>query len=225
MQSSLPIPTISVTRGGGPTDTAHDEKLRRGIIDTSVSRPVALALSIVFLAIIYAVPIGQAVAEKVKGEDSPLLSLFEHAPTKASLRQFEKDVEQASYPKDFVQPRLQLLLSAVGRAGNKRCIIGRQRWLYYAPGVTYLAGPSFLDPDFIHTRESEAPDDGASAIHADPRPAILAFKEANAFSSALQCVRISSKRLAAFSIFFCRPVKLIVVYSPPASILKLQARL
>src|SRR5882672_210297 len=178
MQSSLPIPTISVTRGGGPTDTAHDEKLRRGIIDTSVSRPVALALSIVFLAIIYAVPIGQAVAEKVKGEDSPLLSLFEHAPTKASLRQFEKDVEQASYPKDFVQPRLQLLLSAVGRAGNKRCIIGRQRWLYYAPGVTYLAGPSFLDPDFIHTRESEAPDDGASAIHADPRPAILAFKEA-----------------------------------------------
>src|SRR5260221_9748386 len=178
MQSSLPIPTTSVTRGGGPTDTAHDEKLRRGIIDTSVSRPVALVMSVVFLAIIYVVPIGQAIAEKVKGEDSPLLSLFEHAPTKASLRQFEKDVEQAPYPKDFVQPRLQLLLSARGRVGNKRCVIGRDYGLYYAPGVTHVAGPSFLDADVIHTRESEAPDDGASAPHADPRPAILAFSDA-----------------------------------------------
>ncbi len=180
MKSPLPVQTISVTKGGGPTDPAHDEKLRRGIIDTTVSRPVAFAMSFVFLALVYVVPIGQAIAEKVKGEDSPLLGLFEHAPTKASLRQFEKDLEQASYPKDFVQPRLQLLLSALGRVGNKRCVIGQERWLYYAPGVTHVAGPSFLDPDIVHTRESEAPDDGATAPHADPRPAILAFNDAMA---------------------------------------------
>jgi hypothetical protein len=174
MQSSLPI-EVSVARGGGPTDPAHDERLRLGIIDTAISRPVAVTLTALFLAVIYLVPIGQAVMEKVKGEDSPFLELFRHVPTRESLQQFEKDLEQASYPKDFVQPRVQLLLTQFGRVGNKRAVIGSAGWLYYAPGITHLAGPSFVDADAIKSRELEAENDGGT--HADPRPAVLAFSK------------------------------------------------
>jgi len=173
MQSSLHLETIRPSRGGGPTDTAHDERLRLGIIDTAISRPVALTLATVFLALIYVVPIGQAILEKVKGDDSPLTELFKHVPTRESLQQFEKDLEQASYPKEFVQPRAQLFLSRFGRFGNKRAVIGQSGWIYYAPGITHLAGPSFIDPDAIKSRELAAENDGP--IHADPRPAILAF--------------------------------------------------
>ena len=41
---------------GGPTDPSHDERLRRGVIDTAVSRPVAGAIVGVFL--LQAVTIG-----------------------------------------------------------------------------------------------------------------------------------------------------------------------
>jgi alginate O-acetyltransferase complex protein AlgJ len=175
MQGSLSLPVVAASRGGGPTDTAHDARLRRGIIDTAVSRPVAFGVTIVFLLLIYAVPIGQAILERSAGEDSTVLALFRHVPDRENLRRFEKDLEQASYAKDFAQPRLQLLLSRFGRVGNKRAVIGRDRWLYYAPGVAHVAGPSFLDPDVIRSREKEVIDDDAAAEHADPRPAVFAL--------------------------------------------------
>src|SRR5437879_2919387 len=123
MQTSLSIDAVAVSRGGGPTDPSHDANLRLGIIDTAITRPVAITLSAVFLALIFVVPIGQAILEKVKGEDSALLGLFQHVPTRESLKQFEKDIEQASYPKDFIQPRVQALLSDLGRVGNKKAVI------------------------------------------------------------------------------------------------------
>src|SRR5258708_792570 len=120
MQSSLPIEVVTVQRQGGPTDPSHDERLRLGIIDTAITRPVAVMLTVVFLLVVCAVPIGQAVGEKIQGEDSPLLELFKRVPNRKSLQQFEKDLEQASYLKDFVQPRVQGWLSRYGRVGNKR---------------------------------------------------------------------------------------------------------
>ena len=45
---------------GGPTDPSHDAELRRGILRTEVSRPVASALLASFLLVIYGVPIAQA---------------------------------------------------------------------------------------------------------------------------------------------------------------------
>ena len=39
--------------------------------------------------------------------------LFTHAPTKERLRQFEDDLEQAPYAKEFVQPRVQALLTTL----------------------------------------------------------------------------------------------------------------
>jgi hypothetical protein len=162
---------------GGPNDPLHDARLRRGVIDTAVSRSVAAAVTALFLALVYGVPVSQAVLEKIRGEDSTLLPMFERAPTRDHLRQFEKDLEQGSYAKDFVQPRMQWLLSRFGGAGNRRALIGRGGFLYYAPGLTHLVGPSFLDHDAIRLREREAQEGDGTLIHPDPLPAIFAFHD------------------------------------------------
>ena len=87
----------------GPTDPAHDAGLRRGILDTQISRATARSLVGAFLLLIYAVPLSQVVLERLDDEDSSLLSLFTRAPSKENLRQFEHDLEQASFAKAFVQ--------------------------------------------------------------------------------------------------------------------------
>src|SRR5579863_6370687 len=125
MQSELPIlpsPTVDAHAGsrGGPTDPSHDVRLRRGVLATDVSRTIAAAMVALFCVLIYGVPLSQAVLEKAKGDDSVLPELFKHFPTKESLRQFEDDVDQASYAKEFTQPRMQELLTRWGRVGNKR---------------------------------------------------------------------------------------------------------
>ncbi len=184
MNRTLPTAPLEGTRPdaaprrGGPTDPSHDAQLRRGIIKTSASRGVTVGVTVCFLALVYAVPIGQAWLERIRGDESPLLDVFRHAPTSERLRRFEDDVEQASYAKDFVQPRLQALLTRFGRVGNKRAVVGLGGWLYYAPGVAHLGGPGFLDEDTIRVRERAALDSGEPAVHADPRPAILDFQAA-----------------------------------------------
>jgi len=167
-----------VRTSGGPTDPSHDARLRRGILDTAVTRPTAIVLTVLFVLLIYGVPISQALLEKLDDQDSSLLPLFTRAPTKEHLRDFEKEIEDASFAKDFVQPRVQLLLSRLGRVGNKRALLGHGGWLYYTPGLTHLAGPSFVDRDVIREREREARDtDGAADWQADPRPAIYALRD------------------------------------------------
>jgi alginate O-acetyltransferase complex protein AlgJ len=169
-------PIAPPTRGG-PTDPSHDEELRRGIIRTATSRPLAVSLVAVFLLVIYGVPIAQAVLEKVKDDDSVLPELWQRKPTRQNLKRFEEDLEKASYAKEYVQPRVQLALTRLG-AGNKRAVVGRQGWLYYGPGVLSLAGPGFLDPEAQRVRLKAAVDADEPPPHPDPRAAVLAFHQA-----------------------------------------------
>jgi alginate O-acetyltransferase complex protein AlgJ len=169
-------PTVS--HGGGPTDPSHDARLRLGILDTAIARPVAISLIVLFLALIYGIPVSQAVLEKLDDDDSTLLPLFTRKPTKENLRTFEKEIEQASYAKDYVQPRVQLWLSRLGRVGNKRALVGRNGFLYYTPGLTHLAGPNFIDKDVIASREREAREsEDGTKLQADPRLAIYALHD------------------------------------------------
>jgi hypothetical protein len=174
---TLRSPITVTSRGGGPTDPSHDAELRRGIIHTSVTRPLAAAVVALFLLVIYGVPLLQAVLEKTKGEDSMLPDLFRRAPTRQNLKQFEDDLEKASYLKEAVQPRMQLLLTRLG-AGNKRAVVGRGGWLFYQPGVLAVAGPGFLDADHQHARQKAALDDSDSPLSPDPRPAVLGLHRA-----------------------------------------------
>lgn len=177
MSSALSAVSAMVRRGG-PTDPAHDELLRRGIIATEVSRPLAWLLTLLFLCTIYALPLSQAYLEKREEEDSSLAELFKRAPTAEHLRQVEKGIEDASYAKAWVQPRVQLWLTRLGRVGNKLAVIGHDGWLYYTPGVLHVAGPGFLDPATQRSRKKDALEAGQEAVHPDPVAAILSFQRA-----------------------------------------------
>ena len=178
MQNSLSPTSIASHAAGGPTDPSHDENLRRGILHTEVTRPVAWGLTAVFLLAIYALPLSQFYLEKRADEESPLRDLFHRAPTAENLHQLEHDLEEAAYAKAFVQPRVQQLLTRFGRVGNKRALVGRGGWLYYTPGVLHVAGPGFLDRAQQVSRERAALDAGEPPLEADPRVAILDFHRA-----------------------------------------------
>lgn len=178
MQSSLPADNLVATTADAAVDPALDPELRRGVLRTEVTRPVAWALVGSFLLAIVALPLSQLYLEHGEDEESPLLDLWRRAPTAENLRQVEHDLEQASYAKAFVQPRLQLLLTRWGRVGNQRAVVGRGGWLYYTPGVLHVAGPGFLNPDIQRQRELAESAADEAPIHADPRPAILEFNAA-----------------------------------------------
>lgn len=179
MQNTLPTASVSAHHGGGPTDPSHDDLLRRGVIATEVSRPMAWLLTALFLAAIFVVPLSQAYIEHTEEEESPLFDLFRRAPTAENLRQVEKSIEDAAYPKAWVQPRVQLALTTFGRVGNKLAVVGREGWLYYTPGVLHVGGPGFLEPAVQQARQREALDaDAEDPLHADPMRAILEFSRA-----------------------------------------------
>lgn len=178
MQSTLEAASPMPARAGGPTDPSHDEQLRRGLIKTDIDRRTAWLLVVTFLLAIFAVPLCQAYLERREDEESPLLDLFRRPPTVENLRQLEKDIEQSSHPKVYVQPRLQLELTRRGRVGNKLAVIGHGGWLYYKPGVLHVGGPGVLDADVHASRQKEALDAGEEPIATDPRPAILGFHRA-----------------------------------------------
>jgi alginate O-acetyltransferase complex protein AlgJ len=144
-------------------------------LHTEVSRGVAWLVAGTFLLVIFALPLAQIYLEKKADEESPLLDLFKRSPTAENLHQFEHDIEEASYAKAYVQPRLQQALTRFGRVGNKRATVGHQGWLYYTPGVEHVAGPGFMQPDAQLGRQKAALDAGEAAIEANPLPAILEF--------------------------------------------------
>jgi hypothetical protein len=178
MQSGLPADHLVTESGGDATDPALDRDLRRGILHTEVMRPVAWALVGSFLLAIFALPLSQLYLERRAEEESPLLDLFRRVPSAANLKQVEHDLEEASYAKAFVQPRVQLLMTRYGRVGNKRAVVGHDGWLYYTPGVLHVAGPGFLDPGVQRQRQLGERDAEEAPLQADPRPAILEFNAA-----------------------------------------------
>jgi alginate O-acetyltransferase complex protein AlgJ len=170
--------TQGIGRGGqrgGPTDPSHDADLRRGILRTAVSRPIAWALVVPFLVVVYAVPIGQVIRDRRAGDESVLLDLFRHAPTRDNIRQFEDELDKASGAREYLRPRMQAQLTRFGGYGNGKATVGRGGWLFYAPGVTAVGGPAFLDRDVLEARRSAAESAGDPPLAPDPRPAVLDF--------------------------------------------------
>lgn len=66
-------------------------------------------------------------------------------PTPERLKTFETRLEEQSPVAQWLIPRVQWLLTAVGGVGNEQAIIGRDGWLFFKPGMDYLTGPPFLD--------------------------------------------------------------------------------
>jgi hypothetical protein len=159
---------------------------------TDIGRGTALALVAAFLLLIVAVPVieiaTQVRAARRSGATTaaalaglPHFSLVRQPPRPTDftfpvhrqsvaernpLHDAEHAIEDASLPRKAVQARLQAALTGAMRAGNSKVVIGEGDWLFYRPGIDYLAGPGFL---------SEASRRIAPRRDPDPRPAIREF--------------------------------------------------
>ncbi len=103
-----------------------------------------------FLAIIAAVPVGQAVIELRQNRTPQALDVFTRSPTDAHLREYEDELEDRSWFAGQLRPWMQYArFVAVGDTGAK-AMLGRDGWWFYRPDVRYLFEPCPTD-DGHHT--------------------------------------------------------------------------
>ena len=91
-----------------------------------------------FIAVIFAVPLTQAVIELREGETPQALDLFRHTPTEANLRIYEEDLESRSWFAETLRPWMQYARFVALGDGGEKAIVGCGGWWFYRPGVRYL---------------------------------------------------------------------------------------
>ena len=96
---------------------------------------------------------------------------FRALPSADQITAYETAVEENSALAALMLPRVQWLLSALGRTGNEQAVTGRAGWLFYKPDMAYVTGPAFADPDRL--RQIRRYTD----IEPDPLPAIVTLAE------------------------------------------------
>lgn len=166
----------------------REEIAKREIGRTVVSRGLAIALSVFFLAAVFLVPLGQLRFDRLHGHAIALRPLPGNVPAAfpakvnrlnntvlENIDIVEKTLEEQSFLRQAFLPPLQYVLLRFLGQGNDKAIPGRGGWLHFAPAVEYLTGPPFLDPDQRRKREMahklwEPP------LHADPLEAIVDFQ-------------------------------------------------
>jgi hypothetical protein len=98
-----------------------------------------------FLAIIFGVPITQAILDIADEESPQILELFSQVPTEEHLRQFESDLEEYSFFEENIRPVYQLVRYFVRRGLGHKVLLGREGWYFYHPGVKYFTQPYYQD--------------------------------------------------------------------------------
>ncbi|MDK1032083.1 MAG: hypothetical protein QGD94_08765 [Planctomycetia bacterium] len=80
-------------------------------------------------------------AEAIDPELPQITELFLNAPNSKNLRDFEKDLKEASWFYQLLLTRMQYLNYAVLKDPGENAVAGREDWLFYWPGVRYLVAP------------------------------------------------------------------------------------
>ncbi len=102
-----------------------------------------IALTVLFLGMIFIVPITRAALE-IRADESPqILELFGQAPTEENLRAFENDLEEYSFFEDWMRPVYQTANYFATRELGSKALYGQNGWFFYTPGVRYLVEPYF----------------------------------------------------------------------------------
>jgi len=148
-----------------------EEHSQKELAATEVSRGTAKGLAVAFCALL-AVPVAVQLAVGGRMADGGGLAF---PPTRETLAALGRSVDESSVLKRWVQPRLQEWLTGAGGFGNEKVALGRDGWLYYAPGLRYVTGQSFLDPEYLRAKAKAMVDkEGLEAANPDPR---LAFRQ------------------------------------------------
>jgi len=173
---------------------------------TEVKRSTAWTLILLFLAIVFAVPVSQhmvdiraglagerptpvpqfydifrmlpASAEKAAEEkDSVIATVFTaNRYMLKDINVYEDEMKAQSVLTEGLVPPAQLFMSRFLGVGNEKGFIGREGWLFYRPGVKYLTGKPFLAPDRLAAIEASG-SEWRKAPQPDPRKAIVQFRD------------------------------------------------
>ena len=70
----------------------------------------------------------------------------------AAMDRFETTLEEESFLRRSLLPRLQWRLTAGLGLGNEQVYVGREDWLFFRRDVDYVTGPGFLEPSVLEAR-------------------------------------------------------------------------
>jgi hypothetical protein len=115
-------------------------------------------LILVFLAIIAAVPLIQALSELRAEEDLHALEIFNQAPTAANLRNYERSIEAANWLGRLTRPWVHFFQFQFLKDGAEKVVIGKNGWYFYKPGLQYMLSRP------LHESAKRATNDPIAAI-------------------------------------------------------------
>ena len=95
-------------------------------------------LTFAFLLILAVPPLAQVAIDLQAGRVPGCLGLFTRPPTAAGLRSFEEDIEAESWFIDSARPLVGHAQFMLFGDPGQDAVVGRDGWLFYAPGVEYL---------------------------------------------------------------------------------------
>ena len=182
----------------------REEQAKREIGETEISRGAAWFLAVMFLGIVFGVPVAQHVAgfrQLARNEEETVLDFYGEfagvggdmaeawreaptflqqflAPNAVLLRRinaYQDELDDSCWLAVALRSPVQGLMCRMG-VGNEKALVGRDGWLFYEPGVAHLAGPGFLDPRELRKRE-RAGNEWQEPPQPDPVKAIVHFAE------------------------------------------------
>jgi hypothetical protein len=187
-------------------ESTREQIAKREIGRTDVAPGVAVFLTALFLATVFAVPVLQHlddVREFTRGARADWVphcySIAAALPAGAAtyrdspggpvrrivaanrnllrtMRHYETGLEESSWLSRVFLPPAQWLLTRRLRAGTETVYLGRRGWLFYRPDVDYAAGPGFLTRRHNAGRRTSAKE-WERAPQPDPVRAIVQFND------------------------------------------------
>ena len=127
------------------------------------TRSKEIVLVVGFLAILVAPGIIQTVVELRRGEAIQSLTVLRRKPTAKNLREYERELEEASWVAQQLRPWMQYAQFRILQEAGDKALVGREDWMFYKPGVRYL------------TERPAVPTPGSPPN--DPRAAIVDFRD------------------------------------------------
>jgi len=126
-----------------------------------MKRAKQITLAVLFLGIIWTVPIVQSIIE-IADDETPqivemvigMFDLDEDTTLEEHLRSFESDLEEYSFFEEKLRPLFQLVRYFATKDMGAKALRGNvapdgQRWYFFQPGINYLTEPYFRDIDSL----------------------------------------------------------------------------
>jgi hypothetical protein len=110
-------------------------------------RASELALALLFLLVIAAVPVGQTWLDLARHQRVQFADVFRYRPTARNLRQYEETLKEKSWFQQKLRPAVQRLLFATLHDTGAKGVLGRDHWLFYRPDLRYMVEPNRLETD------------------------------------------------------------------------------